>query len=318
MNAYDIETFNNNSKPTPYCVCCSVNGIDFSIYYDKSEDIILKSIEHIREICKNNLKIIIFVHNLDFDGRFIISSLIKNNIEPTCVINNGTIYKIEFTFLKLIIIFRCSYKILNTSLDSLSIEKFKKMKFPHNFITIDTLNFIGFLPEEYQIVEIFDVRKKAIEYCMNDVKLTQHVIESIKPMINSEISGGLEKFLSSPSLSFNIFFKKYNDFSISSKLQEDKDEYLRGHFIGGRCEVYGNPREGMKIKHYDFKGMYGQCMLEKYHCGLSKFTTNASIQDVGFHTIRYSSNILDIPVLPMKAVTKKLIFPIAESMVGTF
>jgi hypothetical protein len=45
------------------------------------------------------------------------------------------------------------------------------------------------------------------------------------------------------------------------------DEYIRQSYYGGRCEIFGNPIENDVIHHFDYSGMYGQCMLEKYPHG---------------------------------------------------
>jgi hypothetical protein len=76
--------------------------------------------------------------------------------------------------------------------------------------------------------------------------------------------------LSTPSLSFHTFYKKFNFKKIEKFIEKEKELYIRDSYFGGRCEVFGNPNN-YKIFHYDFPGMYGLCMKEKNVFGKSYF-----------------------------------------------
>jgi hypothetical protein len=65
-----------------------------------------------------------------------------------------------------------------------------------------------------------------------------------------------------------IFNKNFNYQKIPLKLNKNLDSVLRESYFGGRVEVFGNTDE--KIYHYDFPGMYGFCMQEKFPFFLPK------------------------------------------------
>jgi hypothetical protein len=135
-------------------------------------------------------------------------------------------------------------------------------------------------------------------------------------IIKDESGVLINKSFSSASLSHKLFYKKYNLKNIKEKIMKNDENFIRNAYFGGRCEVFGNPENNEHIKYYDFSGMYGQCMQEKFHNGNSKYYKNADTCLPGFHTIRYRSNFNFLPILPVR-VDNKLFFPNGE-YTGTF
>jgi hypothetical protein len=91
-------------------------------------------------------------------------------------------------------------------------------------------------------------------------------------------------------------------------------------YYGGRCEVYGNPYNSDFIFHYDFTGMYAQCMKEKI--GFGEFTVREhdfNITRPGFYYIEFNSN-MEIPVLPIHDTldNNKLIFANGNNLDGCY
>jgi len=70
--------------------------------------------------------------------------------------------------------------------------------------------------------------------------LTNKILENIFKIIDEEDVVIRKKCLSAPSMSYNIFFKKYNNFKIENRIYIEKDSYIRNSYFGGRCEVFGN------------------------------------------------------------------------------
>jgi hypothetical protein len=325
VNVYDIETFQNNGIVTPYCISFILNNKLFTLYYSE-KNIILESLKIIVD-STNEDYIEIFVHNLNFDGIIIINEISKKKIKFIFKSKSLNLYYIDIFFMNKIIKFRCSYKLLNLSLSALGeIEKHPKMFFPHKFISLSTLLYIGIKPdqtywnslEEYNSVfteDNYSVKNECIKYCENDVILTKKVLENIIKIIVKECNNLLKYSFSSPSLSYKIFIKKYNYNNIDTILNKIDESYVRSAYYGGRCEVFGNPTNDEIIKYYDFSGMYGQCMLEKFHIGAGKYYTNSDINLPGFHTILYWSNF-NLPILPHHSSTGKLLFT-NGLMVGT-
>ena len=120
-------------------------------YYNNDTDIILLSLYSIFNE-KLPKETIFYVHNLNFDGLLIIESLSKNKeFKFEVFIRNLQIYNITINYNNRFVYFRCSYKILPSSLKKIS-ESFKldaKLPFPYKFSSYENLNYIGEIPEFY-------------------------------------------------------------------------------------------------------------------------------------------------------------------------
>lgn len=99
------------------------------------------------------------------------------------------------------------------------------------------------------------------------------------------------------SISINLYYKIFN--KITKKYNTTIDNYIREGYFGGRCEVFGNAYKNEQILHYDFKGMYAQCMLERVPINQPKLEYPSEIVKPGFYKIKFKQN-LDIPILPIK------------------
>jgi hypothetical protein len=198
------------------------------------------------------------------------------------------------------------------------IEGYSKTYFPYTFVEKLTLNYIGPIPHEKYWesgdydnylklfgYDVFDLKKKTIEYCFNDVFLTQKMLINLFKVIDSESRTIRRKSLSAPSMSHKFFYSFYNNHHIEENIRISEESYIRPSYFGGRCEVFGNPHDGEIIKYYDFSGMYGQCMLEKFHCGEFSYSKTNSVNKPGFYNITYKSD-MNIPVLPVHQNNKLL------------
>ena len=133
VNSYDIETFvDEDKKITPYCICFLFKEQYFYLYYYKNSDIVSKSLDLIFYL-KLKLKNILYIHNLNFDGIIILSSLSLSTIYKfESFIRDNSIYSIKIYKNDICLEFKCSYKILPISLARIS-SSFKlpnKLKFP--------------------------------------------------------------------------------------------------------------------------------------------------------------------------------------------
>lgn len=107
-----------------------------------------------------------------------------------------------------------------------------------------------------------------------------------------------KKSLSLSSVALNFYIKGWNNVNLN--LSKRVSNVLRKAFYGGRCEVFGNPREGEKILYFDFRGMYQQCMVEKLPDGYFTLKTEGcNINTPGFYFIEIEA-YNDIPVLPLR------------------
>ena len=107
----------------------------------------------------------------------------------------------------------------------------------------------------------------------------EKIIEIIK-----EFKINIKHVYSGPSLALKIFIKNFNKNKISFMESGFYDKLVRKAYYGGRCEVYGNPVSAEYIYHYDFSGMYAQCMQEKFAFGKYIIKTDGfDLEKPGFY-----------------------------------
>jgi hypothetical protein len=207
-----------------------------------------------------------------------------------------------------------------------------KLRFPHKFVNLETLDYEGECPEkkffnptdfsdneEYLFFKKqnspFFLKKKAIEYCIRDVVILRKILLIFFKIIHGYGSNLIAHCFSFSAISYKIFIQKYDKWGIAkNKNSAFTHNYIKNAYFGGRTEVFGNPTN--KIVHYfDFEGMYGQCMKEKFPIGAPIFEkSNLNVNKIGFHTIKFQCNA-ELPMLPFRS--DKLFFPTGE-MIGTY
>lgn len=323
MNVYDIETYlkEEDNRLIPYCVAYKIDNKYYYNYYTYKKNIIRISIDFIFSL--DHKKLIIYTHNINFDGLLIIDEISKyDDISIDSLIRNMNIYWVKLKKNNKEVLFKCSYKIMPESLSKIS-EIFdikKKLVFPYKFASEKNLNYIGEIPdiswfnnrEDYAFlkttVSIFNFKEYSIMYCLNDVQIASSFLEKFRfILLKQKID--INSVYSAPSLSFKIFESKFNKKRASFDMHLRDDEVIRSSYFGGRCEVYGNPEKKEYIHYYDFSGMYGQCMREKFPCGkLYRENYPKDFSIPGFYYIIYDSSS-DMPVLPHKSkINGKLMF----------
>lgn len=309
INAYDIETYEKNGIFVPYCVCVTFNEETFGFYNKK---VILRSLFKI--FTKINNLVILYVHNLDFDGFLILEEVSKcTKFKIDFLIHKMKIYYLKIIFSKKIIEFRCSKKILPAQLKNIA-EDFNlspKLEYPYSFINENTLFYKGELVWKNLNWKYIDIHKYSIQYCSRDVEITYKFINHLRNIIWQDQKIDLIESLSISSLSLKLFTKNFNYRKVPLKTKKTLDLLLREAYFGGRCEVFGNTNG--KIYHYDFPGMYGICMKEKFPLGHPTWypTEKIDMNNLmpGYYTIAWKSSGLRIPILPVKNEFGKLIFP---------
>ena len=205
-----------------------------------------------------------------------------------------------------------------------------KLPFPYKFINKDNLNYIGEIPSKFyfnsekdylefiKINKILDIKKYTIYYCNNDIDITINFLINIKNILkNFKIK--IENSFSAPSIALKIFQKNFNNDIIKTSYNNLIEKFARNSYFGGRCEVYGNALSNENIFHFDFSGMYAQCMSEKFPFG--KHSYNIYVKDFdkpGIYRIEYNSINTIIPILPHhRLIDNKLMFTNGK-MIGAF
>lgn len=315
MNAYDIETYVDVKTKfhIPYCICFVLKNKNFFLYYKENKDIVLESLFMIFDNISKKETTYIYIHKLDFDGLLLLSSLSnQTSIAFSVLTRESNIYSIKLAYAQKKIEFKCSKKILPSSLKKIAISfnLEPKLPFPYKFADVTTLNYVGKVPDacffsfyddwaSLNNLPIFNFKKYSILYCLRDVKITQRFLKIIDKIIKKNFNINIHETYSAPSLSLKIFEKKFNNNRLKLVYNPLLDGLIRPAYYGGRCEVYGNSYEDEKVFHFDFSGMYALCMQEKFPHGKYKIIENDfNFEKPGFYCIEFYSNDLYIPVLP--------------------
>jgi hypothetical protein len=99
-------------------------------------------------------------------------------------------------------------------------------------------------------------------------------------------------------IAFKYYIQNWN--KINLNLKGSHKRLLKQAYFGGRCEIFGNPKKGEKILHFDFAGMYQNCMLEDLPYGNFKLeiSNDNCIKEPGFYhiEINYSDNLPSLPI----------------------
>ena len=313
--ALDIETIWDNNIAKPLCIAITsgekthfkmveVNEIDTDIILD-----------FLLEKCSG--KKIYYVHNLTFETLVFLNKILKKELKFKIISANKTIYSAEIWYKNKKISLRCSYKLTMLSLKKLSelaqIEQ--KTIFPYKildktlekYVTVKKENFkntdeyLKFVKEYGNFINTFEILEN---YCKNDAIITKKSVIKYWEIIEENGLKNNGRILTAAKLSIENYFK--NNFIIKKKINIKYDRMIRKGYFGGRTEVFGNPYDNEILLHYDWRGMYAQCMSEKV-LGGEVFESNIirNIEYPGFYWIKFEQN-LEYPILPIK--TNKLIF----------
>lgn len=313
VNVYDIETYTNDEKVIPYCVCAIVCNVSIIIYYENNVDILLKSFSEIARVSLYN-EIEIYVHNINFDGMLLLETLFVNNIVFNLIKRDLNIFAIMFSYLGCNFKFKCSYKLIPLSLSYLGdLVGLNKTKFPYKFSSYNNLFYIGECPnlsyfndkisyESFNKKSEFDFKKESIDYCLNDVVILKKVLDDVIMCFKNfkkKIMPMFDRSYSIPSFSHKIFYKYYNVMKIDKKISLEMHTYIKNSYYGGRCEIFGNANDDEITHYFDYSGMYGQCMQQKFPYGKARlYMDHLDISKIGFHYIKFKSD-MHMPVLPV-------------------
>ena len=314
--ALDIEILWDNNIAKPICVAITSGDRTLFKRIDEKE---IDSDEIIKFIYKKcSSKKIYYVHNLTFEIFTFLKTMQLYGYKFKIISSDKIVYSAEIwkeggKKIKL----RCSYRLTMLPLRELAyIAKTEgKGNFPYNILKKglreeielkenmfnDTKEYVDFTKEYGQRVNIYEILES---YCKNDVNITK---KSIIEYWNIIAESGLNtkgRILSAGKLSLKNYFT--GDKLVKEKIKIIYDKIIRKAYYGGRVEVFGNVRENEIALHYDWKGMYAQCMSEKVLGGeLKEYNNVFKIEKPGYYCIKFTQN-LDIPVLPIKK--DKLLF----------
>jgi len=308
-NVLDIETYENNKEFVPYCICLLLGEENLVIYKkDVNENIVETMLDLFEE---KKLKETFYVHNLTFDGILIIENL-KKKIKFNAVLFKSNLYELNIWSKNFKVKFKCSLKLFPLPLKKIGklLDKnYEKLEFPHGFVNRN--NFSKYIGEHPVLKEVkdWDLKEECIKYCIRDCKIVREMLRVIfqEKYLNENM-----KARSISSLSLEVFKEHFNNLNLETKLDKKYDKIVREAYFGGRCEIFGNVKEGEKIFHFDFTGMYSEIMKEEFCFGKIKIIKEIGIEkkiEEGFYDVDIVSNNMNIPVLPFRSEEGKLLFP---------
>ena len=300
-------------------------GDNYYSYYDSDPYFLFKKFfDYIFN--QPSTKVLFFVHNLTFDGCLMIEYLsLFKYIKYETIVKNNNLYFLKLNWNNYEVSFKCSYKLLPLSLNNIAKGfNLKHVKMPYPYLAINKEKVVNnmYVPSvgDFDTIEDYELflalyKNHTLEsytkqYCLTDVKITKEFVEIVHQLsIKESVSIITDRVYSAPGLSLKIFLAKYNKKNIDLKYNSLLDNYVRSAYYGGRCEVFGNPKNSTKLYHFDYSGMYGWCLQQKFPYGSYVFkNTNLNINTPGYYYIEYSSN-MEIPVLPHhNPLNNKLMF----------
>lgn len=291
-------TIDNNGNHIAKLFTGVFSDVHIFQFIDNRTDGVLSALHHIcyKLIKSNRLEFLFYVHDLNYVGMFLLSSVIRNNLVFDAFLQSSNIFNLKIHLRGCCLEFRCFYKLFPKELKDLSAP-----------LDLDLKKENRSIKNSRKILKLL-----SLQIC----QIILHFLTIIrKKFLNLKID--VCSVLSISSLALKIFEKKFNPFQIKLSGNELLGKYLLNSYYGGRCEVYGNRDIGEKIIFYDFEGMYGLCMKEPLPWGNWTIVHNpTNFDQPGFYFIKYNSE-MPIPVLPHRsAITGKLIFPNGKSLSG--
>ena len=322
MNKYeslDIETVWDEDIAKPICIAITNND---NVKFKRIDVDNLDSYEIIYFFLENCYSTkIYYVHNLTFEIFVFLRYLIELDIRYKIISANKSVYSAEIWYKKKKIRLRCSYK-----LTMLSLKKLAKLSgveekgiFPYKILNKNLKDEVEIEKEMFNDINEYEEFKERYgsnikvyeileEYCINDARITKESIIKYWKIIEENGLTKNNRILTAAKLSIENYFLK--NYIIKKKIKLKYDRVIRESYFGGRTEVFGNQKEDEILLHYDWSGMYAQCMKEKVLGG--EIIESNIIKDLkypGFYWIKFRQN-LEIPILPIKK--DKLLFANGE------
>lgn len=310
FEVFDIETINKDGVLKPYAIAWSEGS---KIHYEKVQNsdalakLILKRFRH---------DSIYYAHNLMFDMSFVLASFLK--LKKLGLIKNITWLCIDFDLYWVSLEdgtgqfyhFKCSFRLLPWSLGKFypELSDLAKIKFPYRELE-EWSPSKPITIEDGEVVYTDTAENCLRIYAVRDCEILKNVLQKVWQLINSlKLNIQAKKIHSMGGLSLALFKKlSKRKNCLELKLPYEQVNALWPAYRGGRCEVFGNPRPGEKILHFDFPGMYHSCLYGKFP--LKKLAYCQSPTDLsipGFYRVEIIYHDY-LPALPVK--NEKLFFP---------
>lgn len=184
------------------------------------------------------------------------------------------------------------------------LSDYQKLPFPYHVLEKwnphESCSCYSEIPAEYKNLTLDEYLEI---YTKRDLVILKQGIERIFDTFKSLNIRFSKNTYTCGSIALKYYIQKWN--KINLRLKSGHRNIIRNAYYGGRAEVFGNPRPHEKTLHFDFPGMYQQCMLENLPCGDFEFIVTSTIIGPGFYFIK-AEFTSELPVLPSKE--EKLFF----------
>ena len=294
---FDFEIIHLKNKIIPYAI--SYSNSNKIIFYKFKNISKYEVIEYILKNFQNDT--IYFAHNLLFDFLLIIKDIINLKIKFKWVFLEYELYSLILFYNDKTIYFRCSYKLIPFPLGKFypNLSLYKKLYFPYdslkNWNPLALCKSFKDIDLKYSDLNMDEYLKI---YSINDSLILKTGLSNFFNTL-TKLKINYTKNYTCGGISLSYYIKNWNKINLNLK-KKDK-QIIKQAYLGGRCEIFGNPKEGEKILHFDFEGMYQSCMLENLPYGdfkLEKSFDN-NIAEPGFYYIEINYDS-DLPILPIK------------------
>lgn len=329
FEAIDIETRFIDNKHVPFYIAFTKNHRTLS-YFNWNPLLVTKSMLEYLDSNK-----IYYFHNLRYDFRVLNEYLIKLGctVEGRMgTFDNPNLYRVSIKYRNDEFILLDSLKLLPFKLETLSksfLGEDLKIPFPYEFLhsqnikeykfyEVDKNHFNDF-NEYYKFIEMFgyevNLLKVTDKYVKRDVEVLKACLcvffETLDSLGYTVKFSKVNMKLTIPSIAIDVYYSLFDNEKVKN-VNRYSDTFfssiVRNGYFGGRTEVFGNASKNEKVLHYDFSGMYAQCMKENIPSGEYFIDYPRDTLKPGFYFIKvYVDKDLKIPVLPLK--TDKTIFP---------
>lgn len=229
-----------------------------------------------------------------FDHRFILDWVLKNkpDLRVSIIENHGLILglkvythdkKLKWTFID-------SFQVIKGGLKALT----EIFDVEHKKLTADFKN--------------MTTGEKDQLYLKHDVIGLYEVLEKFYSL---DMLAGVSHKMTTSSLALSVFRLNFLKDTVLYKLDEEKEEFVRRGYYGGRTEIF--KMLAYNVREYDVNSMYVSAMLNPLPCGSKGIWATGFDFDnpdiVGFIEVTAECpKDLHIPLLPVK-IDGKLIFP---------
>ena len=276
ISVFDIETHDWDKI---YAIGYTFDGIDANMVYadNKGNDYFIKW------LLENLPEGIIYSHNGGkFDNLFIFDYCIKHGIDVFALkVIHSSLARFAIKYNGKRLEFRDSFLIMPASLKNLT----NSFNVAHKKLAMD-----------YDL-GINDLRFK--EYFKNDILGLYELIKIAKAQ-------GLTNKLTIASASMHNYLENFytkKPEPLASKVKE----FIKPFYYGGRCEVF--KRYGRDLNYYDINSLYPYVMQKYRYTDLdAQYYNSRQFSECGFYFCNIKTPQMNIPFLPIKSNSGKLIF----------